>query len=133
MRGMDRLISAAACALLFLGCGPGVDRPGTLRELQAAMHETVSTPGTRASHNELVKRVAEASVLEGMTRDEVRNLIGRGTDCSASQLCLEQEFEADDWVYQVGVEPQTNFGHVPTLIVGFDTLGKVARTWYRMR
>ena len=130
---MKRLFFAA-CILCLAACGgPAIDRPGTLRALQAALHETVDTPGTRASHNDLVKKVAENGLLEGMTRDQVRDLIGRGTDCSASQLCTAQEFEADDWVYDVGVEPQSNFGHVPTLVVGFDTLGKVTRTWYRMR
>ena len=129
---MRRLLLATTL-LALAACGPGIDRPGTLRQLQAAMRETVDTPGVRTSHNDLVKNVAEHGVLEGMTRDEVRELIGPGTDCSASQLCRDQEFEGDDWVYAVGVEPQTNFGHVPTLIVGFDTLGKVSRTWYRMR
>src|SRR5882672_4331219 len=93
-------------ALSFLGCGGAtVERPTTLRELHAAMEEPVSTPGARASHNELVMRVANQGVMEGMTRAEVQAVIGRGADCSSRPLCLEREFEADDWVYEIGVEP----------------------------
>ena len=132
-------LAAAGLALTALaltglgGCGGAVDHTQTLAELRAAIDEPVTTPGDRQLHNDLVVRVAEEGALEGLRRDEVTTKIGRGRDCSEFPLCREREYDADDWVYEVGTDPSGSVGHMPTLLVGFDASGRVARTTYITR
>lgn len=130
-------LTVAGLALTALtglgGCGGAVDHTQTLAELRAAIDAPVTTPGDRQLHNDLVVRVAEEGALEGLRRDEVTTKIGRGRDCSEFPLCLEREYDADDWVYEVGTDPSGSVGHMPTLLVGFDASGRVARTTYITR
>jgi hypothetical protein len=126
--------SVAGLALLGLaGCGAAVNHDQTLAELRAAIAAPVTTPGDRQAHNDLVVRVTDEGALEGLLRDEVTAKIGRGRDCSEFPLCLEREFEADDWVYEVGTDPAGGVARMPTLIVGFDASGRVMRTTYITR
>lgn len=123
----------ALAGLGLAACGAAVNHDQTIAELRAAMTEPVTTPGDRQLHNDLVVRVADEGALEGLRRDEVTAKIGRGRDCSEFPLCMEREFDADDWVYEVGTDPAGGVAHMPTLIVGFDPSGRVMRTSYITR
>lgn len=133
---LPALMHLALTGLTFVGlasCGGAVNHDQTLAELRAAIDAPVTTPGDRQLHNDLVVRVAEEGALEGLRREEVTLKIGRGRDCSEFPLCMEREFEADDWVYEVGTDPSGGVGHMPTLLVGFDASGRVMRTTYITR
>ena len=123
------------CTLTLAACSgaAAANHDSMLSELRTAITLPVTTPGDRQTHNNLVMEVVEERALEGLRRDEVTAKIGRGRDCSEFPLCLEREFDADDWVYEVGTDPAGGISHAPTLIVGFDPSGRVTRTTYITR
>lgn len=130
-------LSALCCfamgGLTLAACGGAVNHTAMLSELRTAMTLPVTTPGDRQTHNDLVVEVVEAGALEGLRRDEVTAKIGRGRDCSEFPMCMQREFDADDWVYEVGTDPTGGISHAPTLILGFDPSGRVTRTTYITR
>ncbi|HJL14760.1 MAG TPA: hypothetical protein RMH99_03835 [Sandaracinaceae bacterium LLY-WYZ-13_1] len=128
---MRRLPSAPLAPLAVLAClaagcgGASVDRETTLARLRDAMQEEIP-PGEEAvleDHNQLVERVRDGNVLDGMRRFEVEEALGRGQECGARELCARHEFAPDDWVYEVGRRDGLPWG--PTIIVGFDRQGIV--------
>jgi outer membrane protein assembly factor BamE (lipoprotein component of BamABCDE complex) len=119
------------CLLLCLaGCAHGsASEGGELAKLRAAMTTPVSTPEQNTQNSALVEQVAEKDLLQGLTRDQVAEQIGRGDACSRHPMCREQGFEDEDWYYEVG---QMGDGYVrarPVLIVGFDRFGKSTRVY----
>lgn len=106
-------------------CGASVDRETTLSRLREAMQVELP-PGEAAlleEHNQLVLTVRDGNVLDGMRRFEVEEAIGRGENCGVSDLCARHDFQATDWIYEVGRRDGTPWG--PTLIIGFDRQGIV--------
>lgn len=117
------------CALT-VGCGgASINRDESLRRLSDAIQAPVSSPEEAQENSKLVEQIVQEGLLEDMTREEVSSAIGRGDDCSRHPRCAENEFEDDDWFYNVGQMGEGSAGMVPALIVGFDRFGKVTRTW----
>lgn len=106
-------------------CGAPANAAGTLEELKAALQAHTATPGDRDANNQLAVRVVEEGALENLRRDEVIDAIGRGTACSVRPACAERGFEDDDWIYDIGDDPSA-----PSLILGFDSSGRVSRSTY---
>lgn len=121
---MKRVLLLGSLALAT-ACGAPSNPAATLEELKAAMTSHTSTPGDRDANNHLAVRVVEEGALENMRRDEVIEAIGRGTACSVRPACAERGFEDDDWIYDVGDDPSA-----PSLILGFDSSGRVSRSTY---
>ena len=117
----------SVCAAMFWvsACGPRADHTHTLEEVRAAMAQSSSSPGDRALNNDLAIRAVEEGAFENLRRDEVINAIGRGTPCSVRPVCGERGFEDDDWIYDIGNDPAA-----PSIILGFDTSGRVSRSTY---
>ncbi len=111
-----------------------MDREGTLTRLRAAIDEEVAASTILEDHNQLVEDVSRSGVLEGMFRDDVRARLGRGVDCGISPLCARHGFSPSDWTYDVGrAAGNPELGAGPTLIIGFDTTGRVDHTSYVTR
>lgn len=124
------LLSLAALA----ACGPAADRQGSLTRLRAAIDAEVTDAVVLEDHNQLAEDVSNSGVLEGMFQHELSESLGRGTNCGVSDLCASHDFRATDWIYEVGRapgDPELSAG--PTLIVGFDSTGRVDRTFYMTR
>ncbi|HEY8431977.1 MAG TPA: hypothetical protein VIL20_26550, partial [Sandaracinaceae bacterium] len=105
------------------GCGPGVDREGTLSRLRAAIDEDVSSETVLEEHNQLVEQVRDGNVLDGMRRSEVEAALGRGQECGTRPICAQHGFRATDWIYEVGQRDGLPWG--PTIVIGFDRQGIV--------
>lgn len=117
-----------AVALVLAGCaGSAESRENLLGNLHKAMEHPVDSEERSRSHSRLVQDVVDSDLLSNMSRAEVREAIGQGSDCSRHPKCAEQGFEGDDWFYHVG---GSGGAPVPILIVGFDHTGHVTRTWY---
>jgi hypothetical protein len=128
------------CVTLFLAlcgtsaCGPGVDREGSLTRLRAAIDAEVTDAVVLEDHNQLAEDVSNGGVLEGMFQHELSERLGRGQNCGANELCARHDFRATDWIYEVGHAPgDPELPAGPTLIVGFDSTGRVDRTFYMTR
>jgi len=104
----------------------------TLPRLRKAIAEPVLNEQQNRDNSALVEQIAEAQQLDGLTREQVAELIGKGDRCSTHPLCGEKGFEGEDWFYEVGSAGPTYLKARPVLIVGFDRFGKVVRT-YNMR
>ena len=102
-----------------------MDRESTLSELREALTAELAPDDSSAlgEHNELVVRVRDGNVLDGMRRSEVQESLGRGQDCGTRPICSEHGFEPDDWIYEVGRRDGLPWG--PSLVVGFDRQGIV--------
>lgn len=122
--------SIAWTLLSLVGCAhANASGENELAKLRTAMTSPVSTPEQNTQNSALVEQVAEKDLLQGLTRDEVAQQIGRGDACSRHPMCHEQGFEDEDWYYEVG---QMGDGYVrarPVLIVGFDRFGKSTRVY----
>jgi hypothetical protein len=127
--------SLALLSLLALAaCGASVDRPGTLRRLRTALDAEVGSPTALEDANQLAEDVGESGVLEGMFQHELQDALGRGTNCGINDLCARHDFRATDWIYELGHAPgDPDLPAGPTLIVGFDSTGRVERTFYLTR
>ncbi|MBN8610895.1 MAG: hypothetical protein J0L92_09945 [Deltaproteobacteria bacterium] len=115
-------------------CGPGVDRQGSLTRLRSAIDAEVADAVVLEDHNQLAEDVSNSGALEGMFQHELSEALGRGTNCGVNELCARHDFRATDWVYEIGHapgDPELSAG--PTLIVGFDSTGRVDRTFYLTR
>jgi hypothetical protein len=95
------------------------------------MGRPVQSRQQRKQHSRLVEKALESDALQGMTRTEVKQTIGRGDPCSRHPRCAEHGFAGDDWFYTVGRMGTQGGdpGPLPLLIVGFDRTGRVNRTW----
>ena len=115
-------------------CGPGVDREGSLTRLRAALDAEVTDAVVLEDHNQLAEDVSRGGVLEGMFQHELSERLGRGQNCGVNELCARHDFRANDWIYEVGHAPgDPDMPAGPTLIVGFDSTGRVDRTFYLTR
>lgn len=122
--------SAWILLLSLTGCAHGsASGQDELEKLRSAIAAPVSTPEQNTQNSELVERVAETDLLQGLTRDQVAEKIGRGEPCSRHKLCGEQGFEDDDWYYEVGQMGEGYARARPVLIVGFDRFGKSTRVY----
>lgn len=137
-RSLPLLVLAAAIAAgaslgASAGCG-AADHTATLRRLSAAMTAEVASPEILEDHNRLVEDVVSSGALEGLFQREVTERIGRGQECGSSELCADHGFRPTDWMYDVGHAPgDPGLPAGPTLVVGFDTSGRVIDTYYRTR
>lgn len=129
---------ASAIALAFLlavsfglaACGAvPMSREEALPQLRAAIDKSLSTPEDSQENSRLVEKILDDNVLDEMFRHEVEEAIGRGDPCSRHPRCAENGFDDNDWFYTVGQMGEGRTGAVPVLIVGFDTSGRVVRTW----
>lgn len=124
---------AIACLSLLLplalACGPSIPPAQTLASLAAVMEEPVDDADESARFSQKVQQVVESDALMNMSRPEVEAAIGRGDPCSRHPRCMDNEFDGDDWFYDVGALGQGYPGPVPILIVGFDREGKVVKVW----
>ena len=133
MHVCSRVVLALAFFSSF-GCGPAVDRPGTLARLRTAIRAEVSDHAVLERHNQLARETAEAGALEGMFQHELEEALGRGTECGVSQLCAQHDFRSNDWLYELGHAPgDEELPAGPSLLVGFDSTGRVFRTFYMTR
>ena len=124
------LRSLSFSCLLFAACaGASAPAAETLPRLREALNAKVSSPEENKRNSALVEQVAEDELLQGMTRDEVAQQLGKGEPCSRHPLCDEQGFLPEDWYFEVGEMGDAYTFARPVLIVGFDQWGKVARTY----
>ena len=132
-------LTALTCPLLLAlplltACPPAVDRPGTLRQLRAALDAEVSDATVLESQNQLAEDASRGGALEGMFQHELSDALGRGDNCGTSELCARHDFRSTDWVYELGHAPgDPDLAAGPTLIIGFDSTGRVDRTFYLTR
>jgi hypothetical protein len=126
--------SRLALLALLAACGPAVDREGSLARLRAALEAEVSDASVLEGNNQLAEEVSRGGVLEGMFQHELAARLGRGQSCGANGLCARRDFRATDWIYEIGHAPgDPDLPAGPTLIVGFDSTGRVDRTFYLTR
>ncbi len=118
--------------LTVLGCAGGSSNiPPTqlFAEFKQAVARPLASREQSAENSRVAERLADSDALQGKTRTEVEEAIGRGDDCSRHPNCAEAGFEGDDWFYQVGEVGEGDSGAIPQLIVGFDRSGHVTRVW----
>lgn len=114
----------------LVSCGPAAPGPQeTLPRLKNALAEPVSTAEQNKQHSDLAVTVSEEKHLQGLTRLEVEEKVGKGQLCEKHPICRERGFYEDDWYYEVGTEGSNYVRHRPALIVGFNRFGKVERTF----
>ena len=126
MRALTLLLLAAG---FVAGCGPSIPPAQTLQSLSEVMNEPVDDADESAQVSRQVQQAVESDALMDMTRPEVEEAIGRGDPCSRHPRCMENDFDGDDWFYDVGALGEGYPGPVPILIEGFDREGKVVRVW----
>ncbi len=116
--------------VLLAACGAvPMSRDEALPKLRTAIQKNLSTPDEAAENSRLVEKILDDGVLNEMFRHDLEEAIGRGDPCSRHPRCAENGFSDDDWFYTVGQMGEGRTGAVPVLIVGFDTSGRVTRTW----
>jgi hypothetical protein len=128
-RTFIRALAAFVPGGLCLACAHGPTAQETLPRLRAALDQPVSSAEQNKQNSDLVVRVSEDKHLEGLTRLEVEEKIGKGENCSKHPICKERGFWEDDWYYEIGTEGSTYLRHRPALILGFNRFGKVERTF----
>ena len=106
-----------------------MSRDEALPQLRAAIEKNVSTPEESQESSRLLEKILDDNVLNEMFRHELEEAIGRGDPCSRHPRCAEHGFSSDDWFYTVGQMGEGRTGALPILIVGFDTSGRVVKTW----
>ncbi len=127
-------LAAATAGVWVASCGAAADHTATLRRLHEAMSAEVASSEVLEDHNRLVEDVVSSGALEGLFQREVTERIGRGQTCGTSELCAEHGFRPTDWIYDVGHAPgDPDLPAGPTLVVGFDSSGRVIDTYYRTR
>lgn len=131
---MSKAALLFSLSVLAAGCGAAADHTATLRRLHDAISAEVADDVVLEDHNRLVEDVVSSGALEGLFQREVVERIGRGQDCGGSELCADHGFRPTDWMYDVGHAPgDPDLPAGPTLVVGFDTSGRVVDTYYRTR
>ncbi|HKO91679.1 MAG TPA: hypothetical protein VJU61_11025 [Polyangiaceae bacterium] len=122
------LLALSPLALL-LACAHGPSAQETLPRLRTALDEPVSSAEQNKQNSDLVVQVSEDKHLEGLTRLEVEQKLGKGDPCGRHPICGQRGFYEDDWYYEIGREGSTYLRHRPALILGFNRFGKVERTF----
>jgi hypothetical protein len=118
--------------LALLVCAACTKQPTayeTLPQLKRALDESVESDPQNRQNSALVETISEERHLEGLTRLQVEEKVGRGDDCARHPLCQEKGFEDDDWYYEVGRQGAGYVRYRPALIVGFNRFGTVDRTY----
>jgi hypothetical protein len=128
---MRRLISLVAIVLcpVLPACAHGPGPAETLPSLRQAIAAEVSTPEQNEKNSALVEQVSQDKHLQGLSRAEVEDKLGRGDLCSRHPICSERGFDGSDWYYEVGREGSAYVRHRPALVIGFNRFGKVERTF----
>lgn len=129
------LFSLALLPLVIApACGARPNHTATLASLHDAMTAEVSDAEVLEQHNRLTEDVVNGAALEGLFQRDVVAAIGRGQDCGGRSVCVEHDFRSSDWVYDVGHAPgDPGLPAGPTLVVGFDSTGRVDRTFFLTR
>jgi hypothetical protein len=117
----------AASAIASAGCAAAAP-PDTLPRLREAISSPVSTPADNAEHSRLAELASRDKLLQGMTREQVEDTLGKGEPCAQHELCGKKGFDPRDLIYEIGTAG-SYVRYRPALIVGFDDWGKVARTY----
>ncbi|MBW2463482.1 MAG: hypothetical protein JRH11_17660 [Deltaproteobacteria bacterium] len=125
------LVSSSLFTLVITlaGCGATMSREEGLPQLRAAIERDISSPEESQENSRLVEAILDNTLLHGMFRAEVEEAIGRGDQCSRHPRCQEHGYDGNDWFYTVGQMGDGRTGALPILIVGFDTSGRVTKTW----
>jgi hypothetical protein len=125
---MTRLafLGASLLAILSACGGGGANRQQLVVDLREAMERNVEAEADLARNNEICTQVKDEGALERMMRHEVEEAIGRGEQCGTREICSNYDFTDTDWYYDVGRLGGGTHGG-PTLILGFDTAGRVVR------
>lgn len=127
--GLVRIALVAPFSVL-VACPAAVDRAGTLQRLRAALEQEVTGNDVLEEQNRLVEDASRSGALEGMFQHELAEALGRGTGCGVNSLCARHHFRPTDWIYELGRTPgDPDLPAGPTLIVGFDSTGRVERTF----
>src|SRR5687767_8974619 len=93
-----RLSLLAVPALLIVACGPPPpSAQDTLPRLKNALHEPVSSVDQNKANSDLTVQVSELKHVEGLSRLEVEEKLGKGDECSEHPICKERGFYPDDW------------------------------------
>lgn len=114
------LATVAACG------GGGANSQQLIVDLREAMARNVEAEADLERNNEICTQVKDEGALERMMRHDVEAAIGRGEACGTREICSRYEFTDTDWYYDVG-RLGGGVGGGPTLILGFDTAGRVSR------
>ena len=124
---MTRIAPVGALLLVLTACGGGsANREQLIVDLREAMERNVEAEADMDLNNQVCEQVKDEGALERMSRVDVEAAIGRGEQCGGDSLCSRYEFEPTDWYYDVGRVGGGMHGG-PTLILGFDTAGRVSR------
>lgn len=128
------LFALAVVAALCVGCGgASANREQLIADLREAMERNVEAEADLERNNDLVVQIVEAAALSRMSRLEVEQAIGRGTPCgNGNAACERNELNEEDWYYDVG-RISGGLPGGPTLLLGFDTAGRVLHHYYVTR
>lgn len=119
----------ALVASVLPACGGGVPREQLLGNLRQAIDGDVADEQASAAHSRSVQAALDEGAVNGLRRDEVEELLGRGEPCSRHPRCAEHGFNDNDWFYEVG-RPAAGYGRaLPLMILGFDRAGRVSRSY----
>ncbi len=119
---VDAMRAWAVCAIALIHCGgTTIPRTESLAKIRAARTRVVATVEDQQDVNLVTRDVVESRALEGMTRPEITELLGRGTPCSGTPRCMARGFEGDDLAFDIGADSATgSLRRLPMLFVGFD-------------
>ncbi|MCS6858265.1 MAG: hypothetical protein N2515_04065 [Deltaproteobacteria bacterium] len=82
----------------------------------------------------VAREVVESGALEGMQKHELLEKIGPGRRCGFVEMCAQRGFSPEDWVYDIGRAPENpGLPAGPMILVGFDSAGRVLRTFWIAR
>jgi hypothetical protein len=125
---MPKPTHAALAALVLASACAAAAPTDTLPRLAEAIRSPVATPAENAEHSRLAQLASRNKLLQGLTRDEVEDKLGKGEPCAQHDLCGRKGFFPNDLYYEVGT-PGEYVRYRPALIVGFNDWGKVERTF----
>jgi hypothetical protein len=124
------ILALLLSTLELAACGAvPMSRDEAMPQLRAAIEKNISSPEESQANSRLLEDILDDQVLEEMFRHEVEEAIGRGDPCSRHPRCEENGYGPQDWFYTVGQMGEGRSGALPILIIGFDTSGRVVKTW----
>ncbi|QQR90518.1 MAG: hypothetical protein IPJ88_01875 [Myxococcales bacterium] len=112
--------------------GPGASDE-LIAKLRANMDKAPESEAQVEDLNSLAKEIVEKDAFGDMRRFEVQGKIGKGEPCSRHPDCMQRGFDADDWVYTIGQQPESGVYFLPMLFIGFDREGHHSRSHYIVR
>jgi len=120
------IVSGALC---LVSCGAALPPAQRLASLRQALDGDVPSREVSAEHSRVVEATLDDNALNGLRRDEVQEILGRGEPCSRHPRCAQHDFQDNDWFYEVGHSAEGYGSALPLLILGFDRAGRVSRVW----